>query len=124
MLKRVKLSRAKYIHWFDEGVKTDVFNLSWGCPKNSKKNTAHLRRIRRGMLAEYAALQNKALGDVNAGIAEKYFTSACTSPQLVIGKLAALSQYHLEKLEDKRLEIYYKNMINEIAAKIGKTHRQ
>ncbi len=51
------------------------------------------------MLAVYAALQNKALGDVNAGIAEKYFTSACTSPQLVMGKLAALSQYHLAKLK-------------------------
>lgn len=74
------------------------------------------------MLAAYAALQNKALGDVNAGIAEKYFTSTCTSPQLVMGKLAALSQYHLAKLEDKRLEIYYKNMINEIATKIGKTY--
>lgn len=74
------------------------------------------------MLAVYAALQNKALGDVNAGIAEKYFTSACTSPQLVMGKLAALSQYHLAKLEDKRLEIYYKNMINEIATKIGRTY--
>ena len=69
------------------------------------------------MLAVYAALQNKALGDVNAGVAEKYFTSACTSPQLVMGKLAALSQYHLSKLEGGGK--YYKNMLNEIATKIG-----
>ena len=69
------------------------------------------------MLAVYAALQNKALGDVNAGVAEKYFTSACTSPQLVMGKLAALSQYHLSKLEGGGR--YYKNMLNEIATKIG-----
>ncbi len=71
------------------------------------------------LLAVYAALQNKALGDVNAGVAEKYFTSACTSPSLVMGKLAALSQYHLSKLGDKGLSIYYKNMLNEIASKIG-----
>ena len=69
------------------------------------------------LLAVYAALQNKALGDVNAGIAEKYFTSACTSPAFVMGKLAALSQYHLSKLEGGG--IYYKNMLNEIASKIG-----
>ena len=71
------------------------------------------------LLAVYAALQNKALGDVNAGIAEKYFTSACTSPAFVMGKLAALSQYHLLKLEDKGLRVYYNNMINEINSKIG-----
>ena len=69
------------------------------------------------LLAVYAALQNKALGDVNAGIDEKYFTSACTSPAFVMGKLAALSQYHLSKLEGGG--IYYKNMLNEIASKIG-----
>ena len=69
------------------------------------------------MLAVYVALQNRALGDVNAGIAEKYFTSACTSPSLVMGKLAQLSQYHLSKLEGNG--IYYKNMLNEISTKIG-----
>lgn len=72
------------------------------------------------MLAVYVALQNRALGNVNAGIAEKYFTSACTSPALVMGKLAQLSQYHFSKVEGNG--IYYKNMLNEISTKIGTSY--
>lgn len=75
------------------------------------------------MIAVYAAIQNKALGDVNAGVVERYFTSACTSPALVFGKLAMLSQHHLSKLgqEQKGSAVYYSNMLSDIASKIGNT---
>ncbi len=75
------------------------------------------------LMAVYASLQNAALGDVNAGIVERYYTSACTSPALVMGKLATLAQYHLSKLKggDKSyLAPIYSKDLEEISCKIGK----
>ncbi len=73
------------------------------------------------LMAIYAALQNAALGDVNAGIVERYYTSACTSPALVMGKLATLAQYHLSKLKGDKpafAQIYSKQL-EEISCQIG-----
>lgn len=81
---------------------------------NSPSNAYHTGRL----VAVYVALQNKALGDVNSGIAERYYSSACTTPALVIGKLARLSQYHLAKL-DEGGKIFYNKMLQEISGKIG-----
>jgi CRISPR-associated protein Csd1 len=66
----------------------------------------------------YAALQRSALGDVGAGVVERYYTSACTSPALVMGKLSVMSQYHLSKLE-KGAKVYYNKMLQEISLCIG-----
>lgn len=74
------------------------------------------------MMAVYASLQNAALGEVNAGIVERYYTSACTSPAMVMGKLATLAQYHLSKLKGEKpglAQIYSKDL-EEISCKIGK----
>ncbi len=70
------------------------------------------------LMAVYAKIQSKALGDVNAGVVEKYYTSACTAPALVIGKLATLAQYHLSKI-DKGLAVYFSRQLEEISEKIG-----
>lgn len=70
------------------------------------------------LMAVYARIQSAALRDVNAGVVEKYYTSACTSPALVIGKLATLSQYHLSKL-DKGPAVFFSRMLEEITEKIG-----
>ena len=70
------------------------------------------------LMAVYARIQAAALGDVNAGVVEKYYTSACTSPALVIGKLATMSQYHLSKL-DKGLAVFFSRMLEKIAEKLG-----
>ncbi len=70
------------------------------------------------LMAIYAAIQRKALGDVGAGVVERYYTSACTAPALVIGKLATASQYHLSKLENKD-KIFYSRLLQEIGCKIG-----
>lgn len=73
------------------------------------------------LMAVYAALQNAALGDVNAGIVERYYTSACTSPALVMGKLATLAQYHLSKLKGDKpaLAQIYSRQLEEISCQIG-----
>lgn len=70
------------------------------------------------LMAVYAAIQRKALGDVGAGVIERYYTSACSAPALVIGKLATMSQYHLSKLEE-RDNIFFSRLLQDISGKIG-----
>ena len=73
------------------------------------------------LMAEYAAIQTDALGDVNAGIVERYYTSACASPALVMGKLSTMSQYHLSKLKGEKKWLYdiHSQALEEISCKIG-----
>ncbi len=73
------------------------------------------------LMAVYAMIQNKALGDVGAGVVERYYTSACNSPALVMGKLATMSQYHLSKLksDNQGYYVFYSKMLEEIMLKIG-----
>ena len=73
------------------------------------------------LMAVYAAIQTVALGDVGAGVVERYYTSACSSPALVMGKLATMSQYHLSKLkgDNHRAYIFYSKMLEEISCKVG-----
>ena len=72
-------------------------------------------------MAVYAAIQAAALGEVGAGVVERYYTSACTSPALVMGKLATMAQYHLSKLkgDSPGLYIFFSRMLEEISCKIG-----
>lgn len=73
------------------------------------------------LMAEYAAIQTDALGDVNAGIVERYYTSACASPALVMGKLSTMSQYHLSKLKGEKKWLYdiHSQALEEISCRIG-----
>lgn len=73
------------------------------------------------LMAVYALIQNAALGDVGAGVVERYYTSACSSPALVMGKLATMAQYHLSKLKGDNPGAYikYNKMLEEISLKIG-----
>jgi CRISPR-associated protein Csd1 len=53
-------------------------------------------------------VQQEAIGDVNASIKDRYFTSACASPASVFPILLRLSQHHISKVEghyhDKQIE--------------------
>ncbi len=51
------------------------------------------------IFAMYEVIQERALGDVNAGIREKFFTSASTTPARAFGRLANMSIKHISKLE-------------------------
>ena len=70
------------------------------------------------MMAVYAAIQSSALGSVGAGVLQRYYTSASCTPALVLGRLSALCQHHLAKLENPGLARYYENLLGEIAQKI------
>lgn len=53
--------------------------------------------------------QQEAIGDVNASIKDRYFTSACASPRSVFPTLLRLSQHHISKAEygyvnDRRIQ--------------------
>lgn len=72
------------------------------------------------MMAVFAAAQADALGpDLGAGVIQRYFAAASTSPALVIGRLSVLSQYHLAKLKSKWRVRYYSDLLGEISAAIG-----
>ncbi len=61
------------------------------------------------LFAVLEKVQQEAVGDVNASIKGRYFTSACASPASVFPILLRLSQHHISKAEygyvrDNRIE--------------------
>ena len=65
------------------------------------------------LMAALAELQRAALGDVGAGVVQRYYTAASTTPALVLGRLTGNSQHHLSKL-DAGLAHWYEGKIAEI----------
>jgi CRISPR-associated protein Csd1 len=51
------------------------------------------------LMAVYADLQYAALGDVGAGVVQRYYAAASTTPALILGRLSRGSQFHLNKLD-------------------------
>ena len=51
------------------------------------------------LMAVLAELQRAALGDVGAGVVQRYYAAASATPALVLGRLIRTSQFHLNKLE-------------------------
>lgn len=70
------------------------------------------------LMAVYSVIQEKAMPEVNVGVAERYYASAMAGPGLVIGKLSQLSQYHLAKL-DRGLAVYFEKILTEIYQNMG-----
>ena len=50
------------------------------------------------LFAVLEKVQQEAIGDVNASIKDRYFTSACASPASVFPILLRLSQHHIAKV--------------------------
>ena len=72
------------------------------------------------LMAVYAAIQSRAMGKkLGAGVIQRYYTSASTTPGLVFGRLNQLCQHHLSKIESRGAVIYYENLLSEISEKIG-----
>lgn len=51
------------------------------------------------LMAVYADLQRAALGDIGAGLVQRYYAAASATPALIFGRLSRSSQFHLNKLE-------------------------
>ena len=71
------------------------------------------------MMAVLSDIQKAALKDVGAGIVQRYYAAASSTPSLVLGRLVRQSQYHLDKLESKGQIIRYEKMLQEVSQKIG-----
>jgi CRISPR-associated protein Csd1 len=72
------------------------------------------------LLAVLARLQRAALGDVGAGVVQRYYAAASQTPGLIFGRLAANAKNHLGKL-DGGLAFWYEDQIAEIMGRIKET---
>ena len=64
------------------------------------------------------AQQDALGGNINATIKDKFFSSACSTPNLVFPRLLKLAQTHIAKL-GTGAAIYYDKLIQEILGKIS-----
>jgi CRISPR-associated protein Csd1 len=62
------------------------------------------------LLALYDGLQRAALGDVGAGVVQRFYAGATANPALIFARLAKLSMNHLDKL-DGGLANWYEGQI-------------
>lgn len=75
------------------------------------------------LMAVLGKLQTSALGDVGAGVIQRYYAAASTTPALVFGRLVRGAQPHLSKLGDQKpgLKVWYERQMSEICCQIGTT---
>jgi len=68
-------------------------------------------------------VQRAALGDVGAGVVQRYYAAASATPALVLGRLTRTSQFHLNKLEklEPGLAHWFEGMIAGIWGRIKDT---
>jgi CRISPR-associated protein Csd1 len=69
------------------------------------------------LIAVLANLQRAALGDVGAGVVQRYYAASSQAPALVMGRLITNSKNHLNKL-DGGLPFWYENKIAGILSHI------
>jgi len=72
------------------------------------------------LLAILAGLQRAALGDVGAGVVQRYYVAASQTPGLTIGRLMSNAKNHLGKVASDRpkLASWFENQIAEIMSRI------
>jgi CRISPR-associated protein Csd1 len=69
------------------------------------------------LLAVLASLQRSALGDVGAGVVQRYYVAASQTPGLTLGRLVGNAKNHLNKLQTKEAD-EYEEQIAEIWSRI------
>lgn len=69
------------------------------------------------LLAVLANLQRAALGDVGAGVVQRYYVAASQTPGLILGRLVANARNHLGKLEGG-LAFWYENQIADVMSRL------
>lgn len=69
------------------------------------------------LLAVLANLQHAALGDVGAGVVQRYYAAASQTPGLILGRLTSNARNHLGKL-DGGLAYWYENQIADVMSRL------
>jgi len=88
-------------------------NMSAYLNKEHPEPAYHCGRL----LAMLAGLQRAALGDVGAGVVQRYYVAASQTPGLTLGRLVGNAKNHLNKL-DGGLPFWYEEQIAEIMSRI------
>lgn len=70
------------------------------------------------LLAVLAKLQHAALGDVGAGVVQRFYPAASTAPGLTLGRLVGNARNHLGKLEGG-LSFWYEQQIAGVMGQLG-----
>lgn len=70
------------------------------------------------LLAILAKLQHAALGDIGAGVVQRFYPAASTAPGLTMGRLVGNSRNHLGKL-DGGLTYWYEQQIADVMGRLG-----
>ncbi len=70
------------------------------------------------LLAVFSNLQRAALGDVGAGVVQRYYAATSQTPGLILGRLTSNARNHLSKLEGG-LAWSYENQIAEVMGHLG-----
>jgi len=70
------------------------------------------------LLAILAKLQQSALGDVGAGVVQRFYSAASTAPGLTLGRLVSNARNHLGKL-DGGLTYWYEQQIADVMGQLG-----
>jgi CRISPR-associated protein Csd1 len=70
------------------------------------------------LLAMFSNLQRAALGDVGAGVVQRYYAAASQTPGLILGRLTSNARNHLGKLESG-LAWSYENQIADVMGHLG-----
>lgn len=67
------------------------------------------------LVAIYTELQKRAMPDIGAGIAQRYYASASRTPKLVLGQLERMAKIYLEKLDSPAAIQGYEDHLNEVS---------
>ena len=72
------------------------------------------------LLAVLASLQRSALGDVGAGVVQRYYVAASQTPGLTIGRLMSNAKNHLGKVssEKPKLASWFESQLAEVMSRI------
>lgn len=70
------------------------------------------------LMALLGGLQRSALGDVGAGVVQRYYAAASSTPALVLGRLSRTGQFHLGKL-DAGLAHWYEAKLSAVWSALG-----
>lgn len=72
------------------------------------------------ILALLAGIQRRALGDVGAGVVQRYYAAASSTPALVLGRLVRTAQIgHLPKIGEKGLQLWYERQLADVWARFS-----
>jgi CRISPR-associated protein Csd1 len=73
------------------------------------------------LLAVLAAIQRNALGDVGAGVVQRFYGAASTTPSLALGRMMQVTPHHLQKIagERPRLAHWFEEKLASVAVHIS-----